>query len=117
MKIEQFTLYRLCVPLTTPYRLSLGAIHAFDTVIIELRDDSNRTGLGEATYLSGYTDETFDDSWLLAQRLGREFAGLAANVIQSRLEPYFESAPFTATAFNTALEMLAGNAMLAVDRP
>jgi len=59
MKIEQFTLYRLCVPLTTPYRLSLGAIHAFDTVLVELRDDSNRTGLGEATYLSGYTDENF----------------------------------------------------------
>jgi L-alanine-DL-glutamate epimerase-like enolase superfamily enzyme len=117
MKIEQFTLYRLCVPLTTPYRLSLGAIHAFDTVLIELRDDSNRTGLGEATYLSGYTDETFDDSWVLAQRLGREFAGLAANVIQSRLEPYFKSAPFTTTAFNTALEMLAGNPMLAVEQP
>src|SRR5450759_2884434 len=33
MKIEQFTLYRLCVPLTTPYRLSLGAIHAFDTAL------------------------------------------------------------------------------------
>src|ERR1035437_4356720 len=33
MKIEQFTLCRLWVPLTTPYRLSLGAIHAFDTAL------------------------------------------------------------------------------------
>lgn len=116
MKIEQLTLYRLRAPLTVPYRLSLGAIHAFDTILVELRDESNRTGLGEATYLSGYTDETFDDGWVLAQRLGREYTGLAANVIQTQLEPYFESAPFTATAFNTALEMLAGNPTLAVEQ-
>jgi L-Ala-D/L-Glu epimerase / N-acetyl-D-glutamate racemase len=34
--------------------------------------------------------------------------------MRSRLGPYFESAPFTATAFNTALEMLESNPLLAV---
>ncbi len=37
MKIEHLALYRLRVPLTTPYRLSLGAIHAFDTLLVEAR--------------------------------------------------------------------------------
>jgi L-alanine-DL-glutamate epimerase-like enolase superfamily enzyme len=116
MKIEHVTLYRLRVPLTTPYRLSFGPIHAFDTVLIETRDAGGHAGLGEATYLTGYTDETIDDSWALAQRLAREYAGLEPDEIQTRLQPHFATAPFTATAFNTALEMAAGHPLLAVER-
>jgi len=117
VKIECLSLYRLRVPLTTPYRLSFGPLHAFDTVLAEVRDADGRSGLGEATYLTGYTDETIDESWALARRLAAEYAGLEAGVIQSRLEPYLTAAPFTATAFNTALEMLAGNTLLEVERP
>ena len=117
MKIERLTLHRLRVPLTTPYRLSFGPIDAYDTVLVEVRGDDGRAGLGEATYLAGYSDETIADGWTLAQRLASEYAGLQARAVQSRLEPYFASAPFTATAFNTALEMLAANPLLAVERP
>ncbi len=117
MKIERLALYRLRVPLTTPYRLSFGPLHAFDTVLVEARNADGRSGLGEATYLTGYTDETIDESWALAQRLAADYAGLEAGVIQSRLEPYFATAPFTATAFNTALDMLAGNPLLEVEQP
>ena len=56
MKIECVTLYRLRVPLTAPYRLSFGPLHAFDTVLVQTRDDGEHTWLGEATYLTGYTD-------------------------------------------------------------
>jgi L-Ala-D/L-Glu epimerase len=108
MNIKHIALYRLRVPLTTPYRLAFGAIHAFDTVLIEARADSGRIGLGEATYLTGYTDETIEDSWMLAQQLAGAYAGLGTETIQASLEPYFDSAPFTATAFNTAVEMLTG---------
>ena len=38
MKIKEFAIYRLSVPLSTPYRLSFGPVHAFDTVVVELRD-------------------------------------------------------------------------------
>ncbi len=117
MKIEHLALYRLRVPLAMPYRLSLGAIHAFDTLLVEARDQDGRGGYGEATYLTGYSDETIAQGWTLACCLAGEYAGLDTSAIPSRLEPYFEAAPFTATAFNTALEMLAGNPLLAVDRP
>lgn len=117
MKIEHIALYRLRVPLTTPYRLALGVIRAFDTVLVEACADNGRIGLGEATYLTGYTDETIEASWTLAQRLASANAGLETEAIRAGLEPYFESAPFTATAFNTALEMLVHNPMLAVERP
>jgi len=117
MKIEHITLHRLRVPLTAPYRLSFGPIHAFDTVLVEARDERGHTGLGEATYLTGYTDETIEASWALAQRLAADCAGKGTSAIQSQLEPHYKSAPFTATAFNTALEMLAADPLLAVDRP
>ncbi len=117
VNIEHFALYRLRVPLMTPYRLSFGPIHAFDTVLVEARDAERHVGLGEATYLTGYTDETIAESWALAQHLAAGYAGLEASAIQVRLEPYFASAPFTATAFNTACEMLADNSLLAVKQP
>lgn len=117
MKIEHLALYRLRVPLTTPYRLSLGAIHAFDTLLVEARGQDGRSGYGEATYVTGYTDETIDDSWALAQRLAGEFTGLPADAIVAWLDAYFVPAPFTATAFNTAIEMLRGHPLLAVERP
>ncbi len=117
MKIEHITVYRLRVPLATPYRLSFGPIHAFDTVLIETRDAGGHTGLGEATYLTGYTDETIDHSWTLVQRLADEYAGLEAGDIQTRLQTHVTAAPFTATAFNTALEMAAGHPLLEVEHP
>lgn len=117
MKIEHLTLYRLRVPLTTPYRLAFGVMHAFDTVLVEARADGGRSGLGEATYLTGYTDETIEDSWTLAQQLAGAYAGLGTDAIRVSLEPYFEAAPFTATAFNTALEMLTGERHLEIDIP
>lgn len=113
MKIEHVTVYRLRVPLTTPYRLSFGPIHAFDTVVVEMRDSDGRSGLGEATYLTGYTDETIEDSWTLVQRLAGACAGGAVDALQNALEPHYKTAPFTATAFNTALEAIAGHPLLA----
>ena len=117
MKIEHVTVYRLRVPLTTPYRLSFGPIHAFDTVLAEMRGADGHTGIGEATYLTGYTDEMIEESWTLAQHLAAACAGSEAMAMQTRLEPYFKTAPFTATAFNTALEMLAGHPQLAAAQP
>ena len=112
MKIEHVTVYRLRVPLTTPYRLSFGPIEAFDTVLVEMRDMDGHTGLGEATYLTGYTDETIEESWKLVQSIATTCPGDGVPPIRERLQPYFSTAPFTATAFNTALEMLAGHPLL-----
>ncbi len=56
--VERLNLYRLEVPLATPYKLSFGPVTRFDTVLVEAQDDDGRIGLGEATLLTGYTDET-----------------------------------------------------------
>lgn len=117
MKIEHISIYRLRVPLTKPYRLAFGPVEAFDTVLIEARRADGQTGVGEATYLTGYTDETIEDSWTLVQHLAAEYAGLSTGDIQARLQMHFTGAPFTATAFNTALEMAAGHPLLRVESP
>jgi L-Ala-D/L-Glu epimerase len=117
MKIEHITLYLLRVPLSTPYRLSFGPVLAFDTMLVELRDADGRQGLGEATYLTGYTDETVEGGWALAQNLAREYSGRATDDIASRLKAHYETAPFTATAFNTALEMAANQCLLSIAQP
>jgi L-alanine-DL-glutamate epimerase-like enolase superfamily enzyme len=112
--IEDVGLFRLEIPLTTPYKLALGSVRHFDTVLIRLRA-RGRTGLGEATILTGYTDETIGQSWALATELGARLPGLAlADAKRVALEA-FSRAPFTVSAFVSALEMAEGHRLLRVD--
>lgn len=111
-RLEKLTLYRLCVPLWTPYRLAFGPVENFDTMIVEAVDAQGNAGVGEATVLTGYTDETIDESWRAARQFAAELIhhdGANARPEITRLGTKF---PFTATAFGTALEMLAGSELL-----
>lgn len=105
-QLDSIAAYRLEVPLTKPYRLAFGSVERYDSIIVAATDRAGRSGLGEATVLTGYTDETIDDAW----RVAREFAArVAAESREARLASVFalaETHPFTATAFGTALEML-----------
>jgi o-succinylbenzoate synthase len=113
-RIESIDAHRLEVPLTMPYRLSFGAVHRYDTIIVETRDSEGRTGFGEATLLTGYTDETIADSWSLTTRLIEELCGRAIDAAQTVLEDRVACAPFVVTAFQTALEMTSGHRWLDV---
>src|SRR4051794_6661348 len=73
-RLDSLALYRLEVPLTKPYRLSFGAVHRYDTIVVAATDRDGRSGFGEGTVLTGYTDETIDDAW----RTAREFAARIA---------------------------------------
>jgi L-Ala-D/L-Glu epimerase len=109
--LDTIAVHRLRVPLTVPYRLAFGPVEHFDTIIAEAVDRDGRKGFGEATILTGYTDETIDDSWREARELaaGLVAAGDRAPLQIDQLGVKF---PFTATAFGTALEMLSGSALL-----
>jgi L-alanine-DL-glutamate epimerase-like enolase superfamily enzyme len=111
-RLEKLTLYRLRVPLWTPYRLAFGAVENFDTILVEAVDAHGNAGVGEATVLTGYTDETIDGSWRAARQFATELIHhdcASARPAIARLGTKF---PFTATAFGTALEMLAGSELL-----
>jgi len=112
--LDKIGIHRLRVPLTVPYRLAFGPVEHFDTIIAEAVDGDGNAGFGEATILTGYTDETIDDSWRAAKAFaaGLVAAGGRASELIEQLGVKF---PFTATAFGTALEMLSGSALLALD--
>jgi L-Ala-D/L-Glu epimerase / N-acetyl-D-glutamate racemase len=110
-RLDRITVYLLQVPLKVPYRLVFGPVAHFDTIIAEVTDRDGNTGFGEATILTGYTDETIADSWQAAKAFAADLAasGDRTRALIARLGEKF---PFTATAFGTALEMLAGSDLL-----
>lgn len=103
---------RLSLPLTTPYHLSFGDVHAFDTVLVRLHDAAGREGLGDATVLTGYTDETIEGTWSGAQELAESLLGLEPQAALARLAEVGVQAPFLATAFASAIEMMQGSSWL-----
>lgn len=117
MKLTSITLHRLKVPLRVPYKLSLGEIKAFDTLLAETRAHDGRVGVGEATLLTGYTHETVEQAWTLACGLAAKIVGGAVATAKEIITSTIATAPFTATALLTAIEMLEGNGPLKITHP
>ena len=103
----------LRLPLATPYKLAFGPVEALDTVIVHVEDD-DAEGFGEATLLTGYTDETIGETWDQARQLV-EAAASPAFRLDPALGVLDERHPFLTTAFRTALEMAAGDPRLLFD--
>ncbi len=106
---------RLRLPLTTPYHLAFGDVEGFDTLLVVVRDRDGGEGFGDATVLTGYTDETIEASWPLAEEIARRLAGRPAVQAKAEAMALVATAPFVATAFASAIEMLEGAALLRVD--
>ena len=111
-KIARIAIHRLDVPLITPYRPSFGAQTHFYCVLAEIEDQDGRIGCGEAALLPGYTDETVDSSFALACQFAPGLVGLKLADALAKAEGLIEPAAFTATAFITAIEHLAGHPSL-----
>ncbi|HEX5463184.1 MAG TPA: enolase C-terminal domain-like protein [Burkholderiales bacterium] len=113
-RIATVTLHLLKVPLAVPYKLSFGKLTAFDTLLVEVEHEDGGYGVGEATYLAGYSDETPENGWQLARRLAQSLVGMDTEEARNAIDPHIDDAAFTATALNTAIELLEGNAILDV---
>ena len=105
--MRDYEAWLLRLPLTTPYKLAFGPVAALDTVIVRAG-----TGYGEATLLTGYTDETIEGTWAKVREL---FA--APDAIAERLEGLEASHPFLVTALRTAAEMDEATPLLALPAP
>lgn len=115
-RVLRIGLTRLRIPLKTPYRLSFGPLGHFDTILVECASQDGRTGLGEATVLTGYTEETIEGSWRAACEIATRIAGLDTGAARALLSPLARKQPFTVTTFATALEMLEGSDYLRIER-
>ncbi len=114
MAIATIILYRFSLPLIQPYKLALGTVEVFDTVLCLVRDEDGNEGFGEATIMTGYTAETIDDSWAIACGIGERIAGLQAADGKPAIQTAHAAAPFTSSAMMTAVEMLDGHSLLDV---
>ena len=117
MRIERVDVRRLEIPLTRPYRLSFGPVTHYDTIVVEVAGDEGQRGFGEATLLTGYTDEAIGESYALACELGRALPGMTRTVACAQLQALGARAPFVATAFHTALDMASAHPLLARHEP
>jgi L-alanine-DL-glutamate epimerase-like enolase superfamily enzyme len=117
MRIAAITLYLLKLPLRRPYHLALGEVLAFDTILAVAEDGDGNRGFGEATILTGYTDETIGDGWPAAQALAGLVVGMEAAEAKAAFAEAAEARPFMATALATAAEMLEGHPLLEVGEP
>jgi L-alanine-DL-glutamate epimerase-like enolase superfamily enzyme len=102
--------------LRVPYKLSLGEINAFDTLLVEACTGDERVGVGEATVLTGYTHETINQAWALAGKLSSSIAGQPLDVAKEIVAATTNEAPFTATALTTAIEMIEGSPYLQLEK-
>lgn len=112
MNVARVDVRRLEIPLTTPYRLAFGPVTRYDTIIVEVTGDDGEHGFGEATLLTGYTDETIGESWTLAREIAETLPGCTNIAVLERLRTCGKGAPFTATAFHTALDMASAHPLL-----
>jgi len=112
VRIERIDVRRLEIPLTRPYRLAFGPVTHYDTIIVDIVCDGGQHGFGEATLLTGYTDETVGDSHALAATIGRELPGMTSDDARARMQALGARAPFVATAFHTALDMAGAHPLL-----
>lgn len=115
-RIARIRLTRLRVPLKAPYRLAFGPVEHFDTIVAECESASGLTGLGEATVLTGYTEETIEGAWQTAGEIVARINGQDTRAARKVLASLVKQHPFTVTAFGTALEMLEGSSYLAPAR-
>jgi len=113
MRIERVDVRRLEIPLSRPYRLSFGPVTHYDTIVVEIDGAAGEHGFGEATLLTGYTDETIGESHALAWQIAAELAGTTGAAARARMQSLAARAPFVATAFHTAVDMAEGHALLA----
>jgi L-alanine-DL-glutamate epimerase-like enolase superfamily enzyme len=111
-----FQAWRLRLPLETPYRLAFGPVEALDTVVVRAALGDGREGYGEATLLTGYTDETIEGTWAKTAEL-LAAARAPGFDLEAALDTLDATHPFLTTAFRTALEMARSSPALALDAP
>ena len=114
--IRELTLYRLALPLKVPYKLAFGAIDRFDTILAAARLDAGE-GVGEATVLSGYTDETIEGSWARSKAFAARLPGLSPEAGKALAATELANAPFAQTAFVSAIEMAEDHPLLKITAP
>ena len=112
MMLRAVDLHLLKLPLTVPYHLSFGDITDFDTIVVEVLDDDDRIGYGEATLVPAYGGEALEDAWSFSRALAENLVGRTTANAKEALAGSLHDHPFSVAAFTAAIEMLEGHSIL-----
>ena len=96
-------LYRLRLPLRTPYRLSFGTLCELELFLARVWVEQ-ACGTGESVPLAIYSSETADGVWSGLTESARAIAGRSARDALAELEREREQRPFATAPLMTALE-------------
>ncbi len=112
MRLREINLYRVDLPLTTPYRLSYRTFESFEPLLVELRDESGAVGWGEQHISPGSSAETREGGWAFAREMAEQLSGADPSAAKERVLARAAESKVAATALVTALEMLQGAPLL-----
>ena len=96
-------LYRLRVPLRTPYRLSFGTLRELELFLARVWVE-HACGVGESVPLPVYSSETAEGVWSGLEESAGAIAGRPAGDALAALERSRERRPFATAPLMTALE-------------
>jgi o-succinylbenzoate synthase len=97
----RLTVWRVHLPLHTPYKLSFATLDGFDCLYVRVEGDG-RVGYGEITPLPGYSAETIDAALHEVERAGAALAdGETPDCVIDAIE---HRAPMTASGLACAFE-------------
>jgi L-alanine-DL-glutamate epimerase-like enolase superfamily enzyme len=114
-RIAEILLYRLSLPLTIPYKVSLHEFHSFDPIVVEMIDEEGRSGWGEAEILAGYGDETPGGGWRYCRSMAERLVGREPADVEPLLAPTIEANSHAASVLVAAAEMLQDDPALALE--
>lgn len=112
--LREITLYRVELPLVTPYRLSYHVFGAFEPILAELRDEDGGIGWGEGHISPGSGAETRAGGWAFLRDVAPRVLGMETGAAKATIGARVAESPVAATALVTAIEMLERNPLLAV---
>ncbi|WP_167670895.1 mandelate racemase/muconate lactonizing enzyme family protein [Allopusillimonas ginsengisoli] len=115
MTIQEVVLRRLNAPLKQPYVVSTRAIHAFDPIVVCIRNDDGGHGWGEALIAPGYTAETVEDSWQFCRGAAMAMLGERPAAAKDMLLDAASRHPGGASAMLSALDMMEEAPILRID--
>jgi L-alanine-DL-glutamate epimerase-like enolase superfamily enzyme len=115
-KLTSVTLRRLRLPLIRPYRLSYRTFEEFEPYVVELADDSGRTGFADGHISPGSSSETREDGWTFMRARISEMLGHTPSEAKASVIACFDQSKVATTALACAVEVLEGHRLLHCDR-
>jgi len=116
MKLQEFILRKVRLPLVEPYVLSYRTFTEFEPIIVEARDSDGRIGWGEGHISPGSSSETREGGWAFCREHAAAVVGKNTKEAKEIIRANMNASKVAATALLTAIEMLENHILLRTER-